>query len=68
MGTVTNLNRFRKQQARKRRSQQAEQNRLNHGLTKAEREQRRKRQALEAQRLDGHRLGPGCASQPTESE
>lgn len=56
MGDVVNLNRFRKQRARKQREQEADRNRLRHGRTKEE----KLKETLEADRrnrdLDGKKL------------
>lgn len=56
MGDVVNLNRFRKQRARKLREQEADRNRVRHGRTKDE----KLKESLEAERrgrdLDGKKL------------
>lgn len=56
MGTVINLNRYRKQKARKERAKQAETNRRLHGRTKQERSTEEMRKELERRRVDGHKL------------
>lgn len=56
MGDVVNLNKYRKQKARAEREKRAEQNRLKHGLTQAERSLREKKKQLEEKRLEGHKL------------
>ena len=56
MGDVINLNRFRKQKAKKERAKQAEQNRLKHGRTKTERDLEARRKQLEVRHIDGHKL------------
>lgn len=56
MAEIINLNRARKQAARKTDKKQAEANRLTYGRTKAERDQSRKNEASRLTRLDGHKL------------
>jgi hypothetical protein len=56
MGTVINLNRYRKQKARKERASQAETNRRVHGRTKQERSSEDMRKELERRRVDNHKL------------
>ena len=54
MVTPINLNKARKQRARAARAQQAEENRLRHGQTKAEKEAERLRAKRLETGLDGH--------------
>jgi hypothetical protein len=54
MVTPINLNKARKQRARAARAQQAEENRLRHGRTKAEKEAERLRTKRLETGLDGH--------------
>jgi hypothetical protein len=56
MGDVINLNKFRKQKERADKAKTAEQNRLKHGESKVERARREKQKALEAKKLEGHKL------------
>jgi hypothetical protein len=56
MGTVINLNRYRKQKARKERAQQAESNRRVHGRTKQERNVEVLRKDLDRRLVDSHKL------------
>jgi len=56
MGDVVNLNRFRKQKARKERAKQAESNRRKHGSPKPERQLEARKKELELRRIDGHKL------------
>ncbi|HEY0837343.1 MAG TPA: DUF4169 family protein [Azospirillum sp.] len=53
MGDVVNLNRFRKQQERTRRAAQAEENRIRHGRTKAEKSAERLERDRAARDLEG---------------
>ncbi len=55
MSEIVNLNRVRKAKAREDRAAQADANRTKFGRTKAERERQTAQDALEAQRLDGHK-------------
>ncbi len=57
MGEIVNLRRARKARERRRDEDQAQENRIRHGLSKAERQMAEKARAHEAKRLDGHRLG-----------
>jgi hypothetical protein len=56
MGTVINLNRYRKQKARKERAKQAETNRRVHGRTKQECNVEAIRQDMDRRHVDGHKL------------
>jgi hypothetical protein len=56
MGTVINLNRYRKQKARKERAKQADTNRRVHGRTKQEQNVEVLRKDLDRKRVDGHKL------------
>ena len=53
-GEVVNLRLARKRKARTAASDAAAQNRVRHGLTKAERERQKAQAQLDASRLDGH--------------
>ncbi len=55
MAEIVNLNRARKTKAREDRAAQADANRTKFGRTKAERERQTAQDALETQRLDGHK-------------
>lgn len=59
MGEVVNLNKYRKKKAREEREKRAEQNRLKHGLSRAELAVREKKKQIEDKRLDGHKLDQG---------
>jgi hypothetical protein len=65
MGTVINLNRYRKQKARKERAQQAETNRRLHGRTKQERNGEVLRHEFDRRLVDAHKLD---AKQTEETE
>ena len=56
MGEVVNLNKWKKKKAREEREKRAEQNRLQRGMTPAERTLREKKREIEEKRLDGHKL------------
>ena len=56
MAKVINLNQVRKRKAKEAAEKRAEQNRLLHGMTRAEREKKAREKALEERRLEGHRL------------
>ncbi|MEO6598278.1 MAG: DUF4169 family protein [Polyangiaceae bacterium] len=68
MGTVVNLNKFRKQKAKQARVKLADTNRRVHGRTKAE----RAREALQKKQLetqvDGARLTPMTPPRPLKTE
>jgi hypothetical protein len=64
MGDVINLNRFRKQKAKKERARQAEKNRLKHGRTKQERDIDARKKELELRRIEGHKLDRTQAPDP----
>ena len=55
MGEVVNLRIARKRKARQDREAAADQNRITHGLTRAERDLAQKTRKLDATRLDRHR-------------
>jgi len=55
MGTVINLNRYRKDKAAAERERRANEKRLRFGLRKSERSKHTAERALEARRLDGSR-------------
>ncbi|HEY2736194.1 MAG TPA: DUF4169 family protein [Polyangiales bacterium] len=56
MGKVINLNRFRKEKARRDRTKQADANRVRSGLTQEERALEVRRQQLRERKIDGHKL------------
>ena len=64
MGDVINLNRFRKQKAKKERARQAEKNRPKNGRAKPERELDARKKELELRRIDGHKLDRSQAPDP----
>lgn len=69
MGDVVNLRRARKARDRAAASEQAAENRIRFGRTKAERDRIAAQEALDASRLDGHRIAadtPGTAPDETD--
>ncbi|RTL62577.1 MAG: DUF4169 family protein [Hyphomicrobiales bacterium] len=56
MGTVVNLNRFRKAKQAAERERRANERRLRFGMPKAEREKKAAEHSIEKRRLDGHRF------------
>ena len=58
MAEIVNLRRARKQRARQEAEQQAQQNRIAFGRTKAERSLTQAERDKAARTLDGHRLAP----------
>ncbi len=58
MGDVVNLNKYRKKKAREAKEKLAQQRKLQHGVSGAERALLEKKRELEAKRIDGHRLDP----------
>jgi uncharacterized membrane protein YqiK len=56
MAEIVNLRTARKQKARAEKATQAEQNRITHGRTKAEKLRSKAEAELAAKRLDGHKL------------
>lgn len=58
MGDVISLNRFRKAKERAEAARKAEENRVRHGRTRAEKELVRQEQERQDAALDGKRLGP----------
>lgn len=58
MGELVNLRRARKDRDRRRREDEAAENRVKFGRSKAEKQTTKAQDALEARRLDGHRLDP----------
>lgn len=56
MGPIVNLRTVRKQARRRRAEQEAAQNRLSHGRSKAEKALQRSQDAKARQNLDGHRI------------
>lgn len=59
MAEIVNLRRARKARDRAEAEARASQNRITFGRTKAEREQTEAEKALQASRLEGHRLDAG---------
>ena len=64
MGDVVNLRMARKRKARGEREAQAEQNRITHGVSRAERALTGNTRSLEAARLSGHRRDKPETSEP----
>lgn len=58
MGDLVNLRRARKDRDRRRREDEAAENRVKFGRSKAEKLTTKAQDALETRRLDGHRLEP----------
>lgn len=58
MGDVISLNRFRKAKERAEAARKAEENRVRHGRTRADKELVRREQERQDADLDGKRLGP----------
>jgi hypothetical protein len=56
MGEIVNLRRARKTQQRRKDEEQAQENRVRFGLSKAERQLTEKTNTLAERRLEGHRL------------
>jgi hypothetical protein len=56
MGDIVNFRRARKAQARRKDEEQAQENRVLFGLSKAERQFAEKAKSLAERRLEGHRL------------
>lgn len=56
MAKVTNLNRFRKSKVAAEKQQQAEENRVRFGRTKADKQISETRQTRTRENLDGHKL------------
>lgn len=63
MGEVINLRLVRKAKVRSEQDRQAEQNRLKHGRTKAERSIEEHRSETEQRHLDGHKLEPDTSGE-----
>ena len=59
MAEIVNLRAVRKRAEREAKARQAEKNRIKHGLSKAERQALRARNAKNERDLDSHRLEPG---------
>jgi hypothetical protein len=59
MADILSLSRARKAKARVEKERQAEQNRILHGRTKAEKLKDKAEKALADKRIDAHRLTPG---------
>jgi hypothetical protein len=68
MGDVVNLRRFRKAAERRTREADAAENRAKFGRPKAERKAEESRAALDARKLDGHRLGEAPAANDDAGE
>jgi hypothetical protein len=68
MGTVINLNRYRKQKARKERAKQADTNRRAHGRTKQERNVEVMRKDMDRRHIDGHKLEASTPAAPSETD
>ena len=66
MGSVVNLNKFRKQKAKEARVRQAETNRRLHGRTKAERAHDALQKKQLESHVDGARLEPPRNDEPSE--
>jgi hypothetical protein len=56
MGEIVNLRRARKGRDRRRDEDQAQENRIRHGLSKAEKQLAEKTRTQEAKKFEGHRL------------
>jgi hypothetical protein len=68
MGDLVNLRRARKDRDRRRREDEAAENRVKFGRSKAEKLTVKAQDALEARRLDGHRLdAPAAPETPPDS-
>lgn len=59
MSEIINLRRQRKAKARSEKEKQAEQNRLLHGRTNAEKQRKKKESERASKLLDGHKLPDG---------
>jgi hypothetical protein len=64
VSNVVNLNKFRKKKKREGEVKQAEQNRIRHGRTKAEKERELAERARLARLVDGHRLDHDTGPRP----
>jgi len=56
MGDLINLNKYRKKREREQHKKLADQNRVKHGESKLEKDQRAKKRALDDKQLDGHKI------------
>ena len=65
MGELVNLRRARKDRDRRRREDEAAENRVRFGRSKAEKLMAKAQDAQEARRLDGHRLDISADSEPS---
>lgn len=65
MGELVNLRRARKDRDRLRREDEAAENRVKFGRTKSEKQTVKAQDALEARRLDGHRLATPADPEPS---
>ncbi len=68
MGEIVNLRRARKAQQRRLDEDQAQENRVRHGLSRAERQLAEKTRTHEAKKLDGHRLDEEAAPDAPSGE
>jgi hypothetical protein len=66
MGDIVNFRRARKAQARRKNEEQAQENRVLFGLSKAERQFAEKAKTLAERRLEGHRLEGEAKPEPGE--
>jgi hypothetical protein len=64
MGEIVNLRRARKSRDRRRDEDQAQENRIRHGLSKAEKQFTEKTRTQEAKKLEGHRLDASDEKSP----
>lgn len=67
MGELVNLRRARKDRDRRRREDEAAENRVKFGRTKVEKLTTRAQDELEARRLEGHRLGSTDPETPPDT-
>ncbi len=68
MADVVNLNRFRKRKQREADKREAEQNRVVHGLSKAEKQALRRERERAERSLAAHRREPGDTDDPTTGD
>lgn len=68
MAEIVNLRHMRKRKAREDSARQADENRIRHGRTKAEKMALQAEIRRDASRLDAHRREPSSAPQPALSE
>jgi hypothetical protein len=67
MGEIVNLRRARKAQVRRKDEEQAQENRVRFGLSKAERQLTEKTRKLAERRFEGHRLEGEASPESGES-